>query len=58
MKTFKQFYEEIGAGVVSGGASNTSPIANVTGSMVQTDLPVIRPNKKKKPPIVRRKQPI
>lgn len=57
MKTFKQFYEEIGAGVVSGGASNTSPIANVTGSMVQTDLPVINP-KKKKPPIVRRKQPI
>ena len=56
MKTFKKFYEEVGAAIVSGEASNTSPI--VTGSMIQTDFPVIRPNTKKKPPIVRRKAPL
>ena len=45
--------EEMGAvGITNSG--DTSSITNKTGSAVSTDIPVIRPKKMKKPPIVRR----
>lgn len=49
--------EEMGAVGIT-GSGGASSIANKTGSAVSTDIPVIRPKKMKKSPIVRRSPPI
>ena len=48
VEDFLDMYEEMGAGVVGGGAAGGEPskIANVTGAKVSTDQPVVNPKKK------------